>query len=95
MEPMNVEDTLRKIVRKNSRLEVDRISGEDTLAGDLGFDSLAFLMLLSDLEATFRVSIPVEKVEDLRDLSFQELVRLVTAKSGQADHAVTAVLRSG
>ena len=82
MEESQVESALRALVLKNSRLELSSIAGQDTLAGDLGFDSLAFLSLLSDLEDTFGIPLPVEAVDELKDITFAQLIRMVDEKLG-------------
>lgn len=80
----NVEAALRAIVIKNSRLPIKTVDDEAFLVADLGFDSLAFLMTLSDLEDKFRIVLPVEKVDEFKDLSFRELVSLVAKELPRA-----------
>ena len=77
-----LEDELRGIVKRNSRAEPDVIAHEHKLAGDLGFDSLAFLMLIGDLEQKFQLVVPMEKVEEFRDISFGDLVGMVADRAG-------------
>ena len=72
-----VETELKQILIKNSALRIRSIGADDSLTEDLGFDSLAFLLTLSDLEDRFRVAFPVEKVKDLRSLRFKDLVNFV------------------
>jgi len=83
----DVEETLREIVRKNSRVRLASIDREHTLARDLGFDSFALLMALTDLESKLGLNLPLERIEALRDLSFGGLVAFVldeTRKAGRA-----------
>lgn len=77
MADTSVEEVLREIVSRHRRLRETPLHGGQTLAGDLGFDSLAFLMLLTDLEQAFGVEFPVERIDELQDLTFADLVRLV------------------
>jgi acyl carrier protein len=77
MERSDIERTLKEIVLKNSRLKVASVSTEDTLTGDLGFDSLAFLTLISDLEETFGIPFPVEDVDEWKDVSFGRLAEMI------------------
>ena len=72
-----VDAVLREIVVRNSRLRIESIRDGDTLAGDLGFDSFAFLMALTDLERSLDFHLPLERIEELRALSFRELVTFV------------------
>jgi len=78
----SVEATLRKIVLKNARLKVAFVSVDDRLVKDLGFDSLSFLTLLSDLEDAFGVAFPVEQVDDLQEISFGGLCGMIQEKLG-------------
>ena len=73
-----METKLREIVMKNASFKLEAVGDDDKLAGDLGFDSLAFLMTLTDLQEQFDVEFPVERVDELKDISFRQLVRLVT-----------------
>jgi acyl carrier protein len=83
----DVESTLREIVVRHSRLEVRDVRAEHTLADDLGFDSLSFVMTVSDLEEMFAVEFPIEKVDELRSLTFSGLVRLVCGRLAEAGAA--------
>lgn len=76
--------TVRQIVVAHSRIDVAEIHETHVLARDLGFDSLAFLLTLADLEERLRFRFPLEEVDRLRDISVGDLVRLVAAhRSGQ------------
>ena len=77
MDHPTVETELKQILIKNSALPISSIGADDSLTEDLGFDSLAFLLTLSDLEGRFRVAFPVEKLKDLRSLRFSDLVSFV------------------
>ena len=71
---------VRDIVRSHARIAVPEIDDRQILTRDLGFDSLAFLLTLSDLEDRFRFRFPLENVDHLREVSFGELVHLVAAQ---------------
>lgn len=70
---------LREIVLKNSRLRLETIP-ERTPVRELGFDSFALLSTLADLEERFGLEFPLERIEELGDLAFGELVSLVRAE---------------
>jgi len=73
--------TIREIVRAHSRIDVAEILDSHVLTRDLGFDSLAFLLTLSDLEDRLRFRFPLEEVDHLRDISVAGLSRLVAAET--------------
>jgi acyl carrier protein len=68
---------VRRIVMRHSQIPHVHLQDGHILARDLGFDSLAFLLTLTDLEEGLRFRFPLERVGELRDLSVGELVRLV------------------
>ena len=82
MQDRGVEGILREIVARHRRLRGAPLEHRQTLAGDLGFDSLAFLMLLTDLEQAFGLEFPVERIDELQHLTFGDLVRLVGERVG-------------
>ncbi len=77
MDRAEVDAALRRIVVKNSALPIRSIAAEDSLTADLGFDSLALLTTLGDLEEQFGVPFPVEEVDELQNLRFADLVGFV------------------
>lgn len=77
MEEADPVEVVRAIVRKHSRVPVPCVRDADVLTRDLGFDSMAFLLLLSDLETHLGVAFPLERIDELRDISFRDLARLV------------------
>ena len=81
-ETPSLEEQLREIVRKNSRLDITSIRDDDALSRDLGFDSLSFLTTLGDLEDVFGVEIPVERIEEFSGMTFGELVTRVRRHLG-------------
>ena len=80
MDEAQLEAALAEITHKHARLEVATIQSGHALSADLGYDSLAFLMLLSDLEDRFNVEFPLERIEELQDVTFGQLVELVGAR---------------
>ena len=77
MNEPELEAALAGIVIKNSRVQVKSVAREQCLAADLGFDSLAFLLTIGDLEERFGIAFPLERIEELSDITFGELVGLV------------------
>jgi len=75
---------VREIVRAHARIDVGEILESHVLTRDLGFDSLAFLLALSDLEDRLRFRFPLEEVDRLRDICVADLLRLVAAQGGEA-----------
>ena len=76
--------TVREIVVAHSRIDVAELDESHVLARDLGFDSLAFLLTLADLEEKLHFRFPLEEVDHLRDISVGDLVRLIaTHRTGQ------------
>lgn len=74
---LSIDEHLREIVRRNSRLEVASIHEDHVLTRDLGYDSLSFLTTLGDLEDSFGVEIPVEQIEELAGLTYGGLLARV------------------
>ena len=78
------EAIVREIVRAHARIDVGDILESHVLTRDLGFDSLAFLLALSDLEDRLGFRYPLEDVDGLRNISLGDLVRLVGTQGGEA-----------
>lgn len=76
------------IVVRNSRLKLEAVNDDHRLAGDLGFDSLAFLLAVGELESRLAVSFPLDRIDDLRELTFRDLVRVVAEQ--RPEHALNA-----
>ena len=74
---------LEAIVMRNSRLDLRAVRDDHRLAADLGFDSLAFLLAVGDLESNLKVSFPLERIDDLRNLTFRDLVQVVSEQRPQ------------
>jgi acyl carrier protein len=75
---------LREIVTKHSRIKPAEVSEDAVLARDLGYDSLALLMAITDIENHFGFTFPVEQVEDLHAFSFRDLIRILTDEKSRA-----------
>jgi acyl carrier protein len=79
-----VRATVRAIVSQHSRVPIEPVEASHRLAADLGFDSLAFLLTLSDLEDRVGFHFPVDDDDNLRDISVGELERLVIDSRAEA-----------
>lgn len=77
MERRRIEKCLKDIIRRNSRFELESIEADQLLARDLGFDSLALVLALSEAESAFEVNIPMEDLGSFHDLSFGGLVSMI------------------
>jgi acyl carrier protein len=77
MQRDQVEVQLREIIARHARVPVQSLAEDEALVGEAGFDSLALVMTLAELEETFRIRFPVEKVEDPACLTFRQLAGLV------------------
>lgn len=77
MKDTDLREVVRSVVARHSRIHVDPIEPTHRLAADLGFDSLAFLLALSDLEDRIAFRFPDGEDDSLRDISVGELERLV------------------
>ncbi len=80
MSPAQLSAELREIVQRHSRIRPERVLDHHVLARDLGFDSLAFLLTLTDLETRYRFDFPLELIDELQNLSFGELRGLVAGQ---------------
>ncbi len=83
MEPRSIEVALRDIVTRNSPFTIQSFSDKDVLTRDLGFDSLAFLTTLTELERELNVTFPLVKIDELREISFGEFVHLITEEKSR------------
>ena len=61
---------------------IDRLLRPQLLGSDAGFDSLALVMALAELEDRFHIELPVEKVEAMQDLTFGKLAALIREQLG-------------
>ena len=72
-----MEEFLRAAVIKNAHAPPHKVVPRAMLAADLGCDSLAFLLILTGIEEKFGIVMPVEDMDELRDITFERLVELV------------------
>jgi acyl carrier protein len=75
---------VQEIVIAHSRMRPTHIEDGVTLGADLGFDSLAFLLTISDLETRLGFSFPLERAHELVDISLGGLVDLVAREGGRS-----------
>jgi len=78
MSPAELRTALEAIVVRNSRLKLAAVEDGQRLAVDLGFDSLAFLLAVGDLETQLQITFPLDRVDDLRNMTFRDLVGIVS-----------------
>lgn len=71
-------DQIHQIIRTHARIKPDIIERDHVLTRDLGFDSLAFLLAVSDLEDRVGFTFPLERVEELSQITVGELLALVS-----------------
>ena len=85
---------IRAIVLEHARVRVDAIRDDHRLTADLGFDSLAFLMTVADVEELFAIHFPLEGAGDLDHVTLGDFVgqvqRLRARPDVEADGAVRA-----
>lgn len=72
---MNTLDKVKKIIAEQLCISTDDISDGANIIEDLGADSLDVVELLMTFEDEFKVSIPDEKLEDLK--SIPQIVKLL------------------
>jgi acyl carrier protein len=82
MDRAKLEELIRGIIIKNSRIDVRTVEDDQVLARDSGLDSLALVSTLAELEDKLGIKFPMEKLEDAGELTFQGLVELVLEASG-------------
>lgn len=65
---MNTIDKVKKIIAEQLCISTDDIKDEANVVEDLGADSLDIVELLMTFEDEFKVSIPDEKLEELKTI---------------------------
>ena len=65
---MNTIDKVKKIIADQLCISTDDISDDANVVEDLGADSLDVVELLMTFEDEFKVSIPDEKLEELKTI---------------------------
>lgn len=70
-----IKDNLRKTIAKVSGLTPDKITDSASYVDDLGLDSLTILEIVVEVDYSFGVKIPEEKMEKIRTV--EDTVRIV------------------
>lgn len=65
---MNTIDRVKKIIAEQLCISTDDIADDANVVEDLGADSLDIVELLMTFEDEFKVSIPDEKLEELKTI---------------------------
>ncbi len=79
MNAAELSATIHDILLKHAKIPVESIATDDQLVRDLGFDSLAFVLALTDVELRVGLKFPLDHVDELAHITFAELLALVTA----------------
>jgi acyl carrier protein len=77
-----IEELLRGIIVKNSRVGVRTVEDDHLLVRDAGLDSLGLVGTLAEVEERLGITFPVEKLEELGELTFRGLVQLALEAAG-------------
>ncbi len=72
---MNTIDKVKKIIAEQLCISTDDISDTANVVEDLGADSLDIVELLMTFEDEFKVSIPDDKLEELK--SIPQIVKVI------------------
>lgn len=74
-----LRERLEALVIARSRIQLRQVRDDDTLNFELGYDSHAMLNLLLDIEDTFGIEVPPDRVPELVGKRFDELLELVAS----------------
>ena len=72
---MNTLEKVKKIIAEQLCISVDDVKDDANIINDLGADSLDVVELLMTFEDEFKVSIPDERLEELK--SIPNIVKLI------------------
>lgn len=72
---MNTIERVKKLIADQLCISVDEIKDDANIIEDLGADSLDIVELLMSFEDEFKVSIPDDKLDDLKTLP--QIVKLI------------------
>lgn len=72
---MNTIEKVKKLIAEQLCISVDDIKDDANIIEDLGADSLDVVELLMTFEDEFKVSIPDEKLEELK--SIPQIVKII------------------
>lgn len=61
-----MEERLKKIIGNYSDIDVSTITKDTVILRDLGFNSIAIIEMISDVEDEFDVEIPDEDLADIK-----------------------------
>ena len=77
---LNIDADIIRALLKEKYSRKQALMDSNQKAVDLGFDSLAFLLAVGDLETQLKISFPLDRIDDLRDLTFRDLIGIVAAE---------------
>ena len=75
---MQTEDYLKLILEGNGIFYIPEDKSEK-----LELDSIEFVSIICDIEETFRISIPTERILSLKDVTIQSLADLIREQLNQ------------
>ena len=76
----SLEDFLRSLLRRHSRIGIVTIKDEDRVTTDCGLDSLALLETVLDLEDALGVTVPQDRMPALLELNFGQFAAFVRGR---------------
>jgi len=68
IDDVTLENELREIISKIIELEPEKIMLDASFVDDLGMDSMMALEILAGMEKKFKIQIPEEKLNKLKNL---------------------------
>ena len=68
IDDVTLENELREIISKIIELEPEKITLDASFVDDLGMDSMMALEILAGMEKKFKIQIPEEKLNKLKNL---------------------------
>lgn len=66
MDTMNIEKNLKKMIASQLNIKEDKLTDDAKIIDDLGADSLDIVEMFMALEEEFEITIPDEKVVELK-----------------------------
>ena len=76
----SLAEELRRILARHAPIKGVAITPELRITRDLGFDSMAYLQTVTDLEDRLGIRLPYEAIDAMQDITFSELVGLVESE---------------
>ncbi len=83
MPEVDPSSPIHQIILAHARIRPATIEAGHVLTRDLGFDSLAFLLALTDLEERIGFHFPLERVDELAGITVGEFFALVGSGNGR------------